>query len=58
MKYEWDHDIGLRVVSRVFSLFMTLPGFIRLDRVLHSAVFYPYDYGLAYFIHGDTFMII
>lgn len=29
MKYEWDHDIG----------------FLRLDRVLHSAVFYPYDYG-------------
>lgn len=29
MKYEWDNSIG----------------FIRLDRVLHSAVFYPYDYG-------------
>jgi len=29
MKYEWDSDIG----------------FLRLDRVLHSAVFYPHDYG-------------
>jgi len=28
-KYEWDHDLGV----------------MRLDRVLHSAVFYPYDYG-------------
>ncbi len=29
MKYEWDSDLGL----------------LRLDRVLHSAVFYPFDYG-------------
>ena len=28
-KYEWDHDLGA----------------LRLDRVLHSAVYYPYDYG-------------
>lgn len=28
-KYEWDNDIG----------------FLRLDRVLHSAVFYPHNYG-------------
>eukprot|EP00301_Raphidiophrys_heterophryoidea_P018545 c3543_g1_i1.p1 GENE.c3543_g1_i1~~c3543_g1_i1.p1 ORF type:complete len:249 (-),score=51.57 c3543_g1_i1:25-771(-) len=28
-KYEWDEEIG----------------FLVLDRVLHSAVFYPYDYG-------------
>eukprot|EP00301_Raphidiophrys_heterophryoidea_P023052 c7055_g1_i1.p1 GENE.c7055_g1_i1~~c7055_g1_i1.p1 ORF type:complete len:257 (-),score=75.68 c7055_g1_i1:74-817(-) len=30
-KYEWDEDIG----------------FLVLDRVLHSAVFYPYDYGFV-----------
>lgn len=29
MKYEWDKDVGM----------------LRLDRVLHSAVFYPHDYG-------------
>jgi hypothetical protein len=29
MKYEWDSDAGM----------------LRLDRVLHSAVFYPHDYG-------------
>ncbi|EWM23239.1 inorganic diphosphatase [Nannochloropsis gaditana] len=29
MKYEWDSNVGL----------------LRLDRVLHSAVFYPFDYG-------------
>jgi inorganic pyrophosphatase len=28
-KYEWDNDIG----------------FLKLDRVLHSAVFYPHNYG-------------
>ncbi|KAH9258596.1 hypothetical protein BASA81_003098 [Batrachochytrium salamandrivorans] len=28
-KYEWDHDLGV----------------ICLDRVLHSAVYYPHDYG-------------
>jgi inorganic pyrophosphatase len=28
-KYEWDHDLGA----------------MRLDRVLHSAVYYPHDYG-------------
>ena len=28
-KYEWDHDLGV----------------MRLDRVLHSAVYYPHDYG-------------
>lgn len=30
-KYEFDHDTG----------------FMKLDRVLHSAVFYPYDYGFV-----------
>lgn len=28
-KYEWDHDLGV----------------LTLDRVLHSAVYYPHDYG-------------
>ncbi|TFJ83379.1 hypothetical protein NSK_005311 [Nannochloropsis salina CCMP1776] len=42
MKYEWDSNVGL----------------LRLDRVLHSAVFYPFDYGCIVDVRVLGYMVM